>query len=105
MTAEIEVGLRLGHDEPTRTLPAGQAVPGSLEHFLIERYILFSSDKHGTLRSGRVHHAPYPIRTARLVSLDETLLAASGITRESEPCHVAFSDQVRVEIFPLRRVT
>lgn len=104
MTAEAEVGPLLGHDVSHRELPAGRALPGTLEHFLIERYILFSTDRHGTLRRGQVHHAPYPVRTARLASLNETLLSASRINPECESCHVAFSDEVRVEIFPLRRV-
>lgn len=104
MTAEAEVGPLLGRDVANRELPAGRALPGTLEHFLIERYILFSTDRQGTLRRGRVHHTPYPVRTARLMSLKETLLSPLGITPESDPCHVAFSDGVRVEVFPLRRV-
>jgi uncharacterized protein YqjF (DUF2071 family) len=104
LTAEAEVGPLLGHEIAHRELPAGLAIPGSLEHFLIERYILFSVDSRGALRRGRVHHAPYPIRTARLVSLKDSLVAACGIAVDSKPCHVAFSDQVRVEVFPLRHV-
>lgn len=104
MTADVDVGPPLGHDDPHRELPAGRAIPGTLEHFLIERYILFSTDRHGALRRGQVHHSPYPVRSARIRSLTETLLPASRINPESDPCHVAFSDGVRVEIFPLRQV-
>ncbi|MBI5761050.1 MAG: DUF2071 domain-containing protein [Planctomycetales bacterium] len=104
MTAEINVGPLLGHDVANRESPPGRAIPGTLEHFLVERYILFAADQHGNLMRGQVHHIPYPVRTAKVVSLTETLLPALGITPDSDPCHVAFSDGVRVEVFPLRRV-
>lgn len=99
---ETEVGSLLGVGVPNRALPAGRALPGTLEHFLIERYVLYASPSPGKLLAGRVHHAPYPIREARLERLDETLLAASGLSPKSAPCHTAFSDGVDVDIFPLR---
>ncbi|MBI3864774.1 MAG: DUF2071 domain-containing protein [Planctomycetia bacterium] len=99
-----EIGPPLGHNEPGRPLPPGQALPGTLEHFLIERYILYAQRPGGPLRAGRVYHTPYPVREARLVEFDDTLVPAAGITPPSPPCHVAFSDGVSVEIFPLRRV-
>ncbi|MGE5191746.1 MAG: YqjF family protein [Deltaproteobacteria bacterium] len=95
------VGPPLGHETPARALPAGRALPGTLEHFLIERYILYASPAAGQLLAGRVHHRPYPIREARLDEIHETLLAASGLASPAPPCHTAFSDGVDVEIFPL----
>jgi uncharacterized protein YqjF (DUF2071 family) len=41
-----------------------EAAPGSLEFFLVERYLLFSTDKRGALHCGRVHHRPYGVRRA-----------------------------------------
>jgi uncharacterized protein len=98
------VGPVLGHEMPARELPAGRALPGTLEHFLIERYILYASPAPGRLLAGRVHHCPYPIREARLDGIDENLLGACGLAPPTTPCHVAFSDGVQVEIFPLRPV-
>src|SRR5712691_1614051 len=37
------------------------AVPDTLEHFLIERYVLYAA-KGGTLFQGRVHHEAYPVQ-------------------------------------------
>ena len=37
------------------------ALPGTLEHFLVERYILYSSN-NGRLYSGQVHHPRIPFR-------------------------------------------
>jgi uncharacterized protein len=36
----------------------GEAEPGSLEFFLVERYRLFSG-RNGQLLTGRVYHPPY----------------------------------------------
>ncbi len=97
-------GPLLGHDAVDRALPSGRALPGTLEHFLIERYILYAVSARGKLLAGRVHHIPYPIREACLENLDETLLAAVGICPPAAACHTAFCDGVDVEIFPLRPV-
>jgi len=101
-----EVGSLLPHETSSIAssadrLPAGRAVPGTLEHFLIERYILYAQAAPGRLLSARVHHSPYPIREARLDELDESLVSAIGLPTPSAPCHTAFSDGVDVEIFPL----
>lgn len=80
--------------------PTGRAEPGSLEFFLVERYLLYSTHRGG-LRRGRVHHAPYPLRRARLDSLDETLVAAAGILRPDDEPLTHYSAGVRVEVFGL----
>jgi uncharacterized protein len=89
-----------------RATPAGPsrpASPGTLAHFLAERYILFTF-RNGRLHQGRVHHMPYPLQSAKILSLDETLLAAAGITRPDSTPLAHFSTGVNVEIFPLRAV-
>jgi uncharacterized protein YqjF (DUF2071 family) len=96
-----EVGPLLGENERHREFPAGQAVPGTLEHFLLERYILYATDSAGRLFSGHVYHTPYPVKSARLVEVRESLLPAAGITSAQDPCHVAFSEGVSVDIFSL----
>ena len=40
---------------------AAPASPGTLEHFLVERYALYTTAR-GKLLRGRVQHAPYPCR-------------------------------------------
>lgn len=83
---------------------AYHARPGTLEPFLIERYALYTRTRAGRLFRGRVHHAPYQIRPARLLRLEESLLAANGISPSEAPCHVVACDDVAVEIFPLQSV-
>jgi uncharacterized protein YqjF (DUF2071 family) len=79
------------------------ASPGTLEHFLAERYILYAQAR-GTLYRGRVHHAPYPLQRANVTSLDESLLAAAGIVKPDEPPLAHYAREVSVEIFPLQAV-
>jgi hypothetical protein len=72
--------------------------PGTLQHFLLERYHLFVERK-GRLRRGQVHHAPYPARAASLADLDEGLLAAAGLPGDGRLETVHYSDGVDVEVF------
>lgn len=99
-----EIGPLLGHNQADRALPAGRALPGTFEHFLVERYILYAQGARGDLYSGRVHHTPYPVREARLTEFSDTLVPAAGIISPGPPSHTAFCDGVSVEIFPLRPV-
>lgn len=82
----------------------GPARPGTLEHFLAERYLLYAQRRDGGLRIGQVHHAPYPLQTAELTDWDESLLAAAGIARPAAPPLVHFASGVDVEVFALRSV-
>ncbi len=75
----------------------------SLEFFLAERYLLYTESARGMLR-GQVHHHPYPLKRARVQTMQESLSAAAGCPRTDAPDHILFSEGVDVEIFPLSRV-
>jgi uncharacterized protein YqjF (DUF2071 family) len=75
-----------------------------LEHFLAERYILYTGSTREGLQIGRVHHAPYPLQPVDLLEWDESLLAAAGIQRPELPPLAHFARGVDVNIFPLRRI-
>jgi uncharacterized protein YqjF (DUF2071 family) len=83
--------------------PARAAV-GTLDHFLIERYLLYAVH-HGRLYFGQVHHIPYPLQAAEILACEETLLAAAGVARPDQAPLVHFSGGVDVEIFSLRSGT
>jgi uncharacterized protein YqjF (DUF2071 family) len=83
--------------------PVNLAKPGSLEHFLAERYVLYSV-RGGHLFSGRVFHTPYPLQAAKCVNVDENLLAASGLIRPDSPPLAHFARGVDVEVFGLKRL-
>jgi uncharacterized protein YqjF (DUF2071 family) len=82
---------------------AATARTGTLEHFLVERYLLYTAHR-GRLYRGQVHHTPYPLQAAEIAALDETMLAAVGIARPGETPLTHFAEGVRVEVFPLERL-
>jgi hypothetical protein len=81
------------------------AEPGTLEFFLIERYLLFSQDPaSGDIHCGRVHHAPYPILKAKLAAWDAVMLEVNGLPDPGRPPdHVHFSPGVDVRTYALQR--
>lgn len=84
----------------------GTAEEGTLEHFLAERYVLYTMDRSGRLLRGHVHHTAYPLRTASCIDIVDTLLPAAGLdVRHRPPDHVLFSEGVQVRIFPLTRAS
>lgn len=101
---EATVGPPWGLDAESESRATSHAVPGTLEHWLIERYILYARGADGSLRMGRVSHARYPLRQVTVRRLEQTLLPAAGLATDSEPCHAIFSEGVDVEVFPLTRV-
>jgi uncharacterized protein YqjF (DUF2071 family) len=85
----------------------GPAAHGTLDHFLVERYLLYAGVA-GALRIGQVHHTPYPLQGATLSALTDTLVASAGIKLPvgagSSPPLVHYASGVDVEIYPLRRL-
>lgn len=82
----------------------GPAVPGTLDYFLVERYVLFSRSPAGNLFSGRVFHEPYPLADVRHTAWSSTLLGEYDLAiDESRPEIVHASPGVDVEVFNLER--
>jgi uncharacterized protein YqjF (DUF2071 family) len=81
----------------------GTAAPGTWEHFLVERYYLYALTARDVLLRGQVHHTPYPLRGARVLAMEESLVAAAGIERPEERASELFSPGVDVEVFGLTR--
>jgi uncharacterized protein len=84
--------------------PMGTAVPGTLEHFLIERYTLFVQRRALGLLRANVRHAPYPLQRATVHAVDETLSRAAGLLALGRRAPDLFSPGVDVDIFAPERV-
>lgn len=81
------------------------AVPGTLEHFLVERYALYAWTGRRLLR-GRVRHEPYPVQEAEVEGLQERLFQAAGLSRGREEPLAHYARGVTVDIGwpqPVRR--
>lgn len=79
------------------------AAIGSLEHFLIERYILYSVDADQQLHRARVHHQPYPVQRAEMLALDETLVWSAAIRRAEAAPLRHYAREVNVKIYGLEK--
>lgn len=79
----------------------GASAPGSLEHFLIERYYLHV-ERGGHLMRGQVHHSAYPVQRATLLGLNDELVSAAGLPQPiGPPALVHYVRGVDVDIFGL----
>jgi len=86
--------------------PLSQPEPGSLEYFLLERYLLFAwNKKQKQLYSGNVHHAPYPALSVDVQNLNPGVTICGGFPFTKEPpVHQVFSPGVEVDVFALQPV-
>jgi uncharacterized protein len=82
----------------------GQSIKaGELETFLTARFRLYSM-RRGRMIFAKVEHAVWPLETARVLTLDQTLTDTLGLPRpEGEPL-VHFSPGVEVQAGPPIRV-
>jgi hypothetical protein len=83
--------------------PVAPAEPGTLEHFLVERYCLYAADRRGRLHRAEIHHAPWPLQRAE-ARIDLNTMAADGIALPADPPLLHFSRRQDVVIWPLERV-
>jgi hypothetical protein len=87
-----------------RCRPAGESFepePGTLEHFLTERYCLYVADRRDALWRADIHHEPWLLQPAEA----EVELASISLVElpDGPPlCH--FSQRQDVVIWPLERV-
>jgi uncharacterized protein YqjF (DUF2071 family) len=83
----------------------GPSMPDSLEHFFLERYLLFTEHR-GRLYVGQVHHTPYPAQAAEVLELEDHLLEAAGLGAcPGLPTYTHYAAGVDVEVFDLRPVS
>lgn len=83
--------------------PAPAAL-GTLEWFLVERYLLFSADKTGRLFSGRVFHAPYRIESISGGTCSKVPFALNGFEIPADNPHSRLAaSPVDVTVYPLKR--
>lgn len=77
--------------------------PGTLEFFLLERYLLFSQRNNGTIYCGQVHHPPYQFTEATIPEFNTAPFSWESFLIEREPISALVSPGVSVEIFPLSK--
>jgi uncharacterized protein len=89
-----------------RYRPAGdvfQARPGTLEHFLTERYCLYTV-VGGVVRRAEIHHPPWPLQPATAEIERNTMAAPLGLDLEGDEPLLHFSARQDVLIWGPRRL-
>jgi uncharacterized protein YqjF (DUF2071 family) len=80
------------------------ARPGTLEHFLTERYCLYTRAASGAILRAEVHHAPWPLQPASATIDENTIASAQGLPLEGPPPLLHFSRRLDVIVWPIERV-
>jgi len=87
------------------------ALPGSLAHFLTERYYLYTAGPNlrqailgPNLWRGHLSHQPWSLRAATLGQWESTLVESHGLPTPSGPPILYAADTLDVQVLGLRRV-
>jgi hypothetical protein len=117
LRARIEVGVdggrvvyrhwRTHHGAPPAEFTASYAASGpiqlaargSLEHFLTERYRLFTRDRRGRLWKAEIHHGPWPLQRVTAEIDARSLAAAVGVELPATAPHLLFARRLEVQIW------
>lgn len=81
-----------------------EAEPGSLEFFLVERYLLFTGRGDGQLVSGQVHHLPYRIGPVAVKNFSAHPATLAGFVLKDPMIAPICASAVDVEVFAVQRV-
>ncbi len=83
--------------------PAFPAAPGSIEHWLTERYSLYTVVRHRVYR-GDIHHPQWSLQPAALTTEIDTMGVSHGIQRPGTAPLLQYAQTQEVIIWPLHRI-
>lgn len=81
-----------------------RAQPGSLEHFLTERYCLYAMDGSGRIFRGEIHHPPWPLQNAEAELSSNTMAEAAGLQLPVQQPVLHFSKEQHVVVWQPQRL-
>jgi uncharacterized protein YqjF (DUF2071 family) len=84
--------------------PVGLAARGTVEHWLTERYCLYTVHK-GQIFRGDIHHVPWPLQPAKAEIGVNTIAEVAGVRLPDTKPLLAFSRELKVLIWPLKLVS
>jgi uncharacterized protein len=90
-----------------RYRPVGEVFesrPGTVEHFLTERYCLYAVDVTGRIFRGEIHHHPWQLQIAETAMARNTMTAASGVKLPSSPPLLHFARRQDVVVWAPQRM-
>lgn len=80
-----------------------ESTPGTIEHFLTERYCLYTQGRDGGILRANVHHQPWPLQLAHADIEENTMGSAQGIDLAGPPALLHFSKSLDVVVWPLEK--
>jgi uncharacterized protein YqjF (DUF2071 family) len=89
------------HVDYAPTGPHFTARPGTLEHFLVERYCLYALDEAQRLYRADIHHPPWQLQPAAATIHDNTMTAPFGIELPAAAPLLHYAQHQDVVIWPL----
>jgi uncharacterized protein YqjF (DUF2071 family) len=78
------------------TSPVYHPQPGTLEHWLTERYCLYALSRDSRLYRGEIHHAPWPLQAAQADIQINTMAEAAGIVLPDTPPILHYAERIDV---------
>lgn len=84
--------------------PVERARKGTLEHWLTERYCLYTLDRRRRVIRGEIHHAPWPLQRAHAAIDVCTLPHAHGFVSLAGAPHLLFARRLDVVVWAPRVV-
>jgi uncharacterized protein len=82
------------------TGPVREAQAGSFEHFMAERYCLYTVDEQLQLLRGDIHHRPWPLQPADVEITENTMARPYGIELTGDP-RVHYAERLDVVFWRL----
>jgi len=86
------------------TGPAQPTSPGSLTHWLTDRYRMYMSDRHGRLWRAEIAHEPWQLSDAEAMIDLNTMTRPLGLALPGQPPHLLFARRMVTRVGRPRRV-
>jgi len=77
--------------------------PGTVEHWLTERYCLYTVFRNSVFRA-EIHHEQWPLQDAEADILGNTMASAAGVSLPQAQPLLHFAKKLQVLIWPLGRI-
>jgi uncharacterized protein len=81
-----------------------QSRPGTLEHWLTERYCLYAQAPDGSLWTNEVHHVPWPLQSAEAEIEHDSYLSHHGLAPAGPPAALHFARRIDAIVWSGSRV-
>ena len=80
-----------------------ESQPGTLEHWLTERYCLYAQAPDSSILRNEVHHAPWPLQKAEAEITKNSYFSARGLNIEGPPSLLHFARRIDVVVWNAER--